>query len=275
MRRKLVLIIAVFMLGSLGAACGQGHEHGGRTTAGAIRKVPGNFEIKAVLGKRISFPSLAGNAGGYLALPDKGGRQPALIVIQEWWGVNEWIMQETDRFAKAGYVALAVDLYRGKVATTPEMAHELMRGMPEDRAMADLQAAYKLLAARPDVDPERIGVIGWCMGGGYALNLALAEPKLASVVMNYGHLVSDPATIAKVHAPLLGNFGALDKGIPPEDVKAFDAALKSAGKSSDIRIYEGAGHGFMNPNNKDGYVKTAADDAQGRIDRFFARTLKP
>ncbi|MEO8034192.1 MAG: dienelactone hydrolase family protein [Acidobacteriota bacterium] len=276
MRRHLVLVTLAVMLGPLGVACGQGHEHGGRTNAGAIRKVPGNFEIKAMRGTRVSFPSLAGNAGGYLSLPDgKGVKHPAIIVIQEWWGVNEWVIQETDRLAKNGYVALAVDLYRGKVATTPETAHELMRGMPEDRALADLQSGFKLLAARKDVDATRIGVIGWCMGGGYALNLALAEPHLSALSMNYGHLASDPASIARLHAPLLGNFGALDQGIPAEDVRAFDAALKRAGKSSDIRIYEAAGHGFMNPNNKDGYVKTAAEDAQERIDRFFARTLNP
>jgi carboxymethylenebutenolidase len=276
MRRYAVLAFLAVTLGSLGVACGQDHDHGGRTNAGAIRKLPANFEIGAIRGKRLTFSSMSGDASGYLALPDsKRGQHPAVIVIQEWWGLNEWIIQETDRLAKNGYVALAVDLYRGKVATDPEMAHELMRGLPEDRALADLKAGFKLLAARPDVDPARIGVIGWCMGGGYALNLALAEPHLAGSVINYGHLATDPASLAKINAPLLGNFGALDRGIPPADVKAFDAALKQAGKSADIRIYESAGHGFMNPNNKDGYVKAAAEDAQDRIDRFFARTLKP
>ncbi|HWS73361.1 MAG TPA: dienelactone hydrolase family protein, partial [Thermoanaerobaculia bacterium] len=117
--------------------------------------------------------------------------------------------------------------------------------------------------------------IGWCMGGGYSLALATVEPRLAATVMNYGRLVTDPVTIAKIESPLLGNFGALDRGIPPADVTAFDAAMKKAGKSSDIKIYDGAGHGFMNPNNKEGYVKAAADDAWVRIDSFFAKRLKP
>ena len=108
-----------------------------------------------------------GDGSGYLSVPPAPGKKPALIVIQEWWGVDDWIREQTDRFAKQGYVALAVDLYRGRSTKSPEEAHELMRGMPEDRAMADLKAGIDYLSSRPDVDPERIGVIGWCMGGGY------------------------------------------------------------------------------------------------------------
>ncbi|PYQ53573.1 MAG: dienelactone hydrolase family protein [Acidobacteria bacterium] len=223
----------------------------------------------------VSFPSLGGKASGYLADAEGKGRHPGLIVIQEWWGLNDWIRQQADRYAKAGYVALAPDLYRGKSTADPNVAHELMRGLPQDRAIADMKAAFDYLSKRKDVDPKRIGVIGWCMGGGYALDLTLAEPRIAATVINYGHLMADPASIAKIHSPILGNFGANDQGIPPADVRAFDAALKKDGKSSDIKIYEGAGHAFMNPNNKGGYVKAAAEDAQSRIDAFLAKTLKP
>jgi carboxymethylenebutenolidase len=222
----------------------------------------------------ISFPSASGNASGYLAAPQGSGKKPALIVIQEWWGVNDWVRQQADRFAGQGYVALAVDLYRGRVATTMEEAHELSRGLPEDRAVADLKAAVDYLSSRPDVDPKRIGVIGWCLGGGYALALTTNDPRVSASVINYGRLVTDPATIAKINAQILGNFGGEDRGIPPADVKAFDQALKAAGKSSDIKIYEGAGHAFMNPNNKEGYKADAASDAWSRIDGFFGRTLR-
>jgi len=112
-------------------------------------------------------------------------------------------------------------------------------------------------------------------GGGFALDLTIAEPRLAASVINYGHLVTDPAAIAKIGTPILGNFGAQDRGIPPADVRAFDQALKKAGKSSDLKIYAGAGHAFMNPNNKGGYRTTAAEDAWGRIDQFLARALRP
>jgi carboxymethylenebutenolidase len=219
-----------------------------------------------------------GDASGYLALPPAAGgasaKKPALVVIQEWWGVDDWIREQNKRFAGQGYVALAPDLYRGRIAKSPEEAHELMRGMPEDRAMADLKAAVDFLAARPDVDPNRIGVIGWCMGGGYALALATAEPRLKATVINYGRLVTDTGAITKINAPILGNFGGADRGIPPEDVKKFGGQLTQYGKLGDIKVYDGVGHAFMNPDNKEGYDAAAARDAWDRIDRFFDRTLR-
>jgi carboxymethylenebutenolidase len=216
-----------------------------------------------------------GEASGYLApVRNAATKNPALIVIHEWWGLDPWIKEQTDRFASQGYVAVAPDLYRGKVATDPAMAHELMRGMPEDRAMADLKAAFQYLASRNDVDPSRIGVIGWCMGGGYALALATNEPRVASTVINYGRLVTDESAIPKISGPVLGNFGSADRGIPAEDVKKFGANLTKYGKLGDMKIYEGAGHAFMNPNNKEGYDAAAAQDAWDRIDRFFGRTLR-
>jgi carboxymethylenebutenolidase len=230
--------------------------------------------VPAFSGTAVTFPSSPGNASGYLALPDGKGKHAAVIVIQEWWGMNDWVKEQADRFAKQGYVALAVDLYRGKVAGDQGEAHELMRGMPEDRANADVLAGFTYLAKRKDVDAKRIGVIGWCMGGGYSLNLATRQPKLAACVINYGHLVTDPKTIARIHAPILGNFGGKDRGIPPADVKAFETALHKAGKKADIKIYDDAGHAFMNPNNKEGYVAADAQDAWKRIDAFFASKLR-
>jgi carboxymethylenebutenolidase len=212
---------------------------------------------------------------GYLAVPPAGvtANRGAVIVIQEWWGLDDWIRENADRFAQQGYVALAVDLYRGRSTADPGEAHELMRGLPEDRALADLEAAYAYLASRPDVDPTRIGAIGWCMGGGYALGLASAEPKLAAAVINYGRIITDPGTIAAIKPAILGNFAGADRGIPTDSVQAFDQALDKAGVENDIRIYEGKAHAFMNPNNKEGYDATAAEDARKRIDAFFARKL--
>lgn len=225
-------------------------------------------------GTTVHFASTPGRGSGYLAEPGGKGKHPAIIVIQEWWGLNDWIKDQADRFAKEGYVALAPDLYRGKTTSDPNEAHELMRGLPVDRAMADLKAAYGVLANRKDVERSRIAVIGWCMGGGYALMLGIDEPRLAGIVINYGHLVTNPATIKSIKPPILGNFGAEDRGIPPKDVREFEAALEKERKSADIKIYDGAGHAFMNPNNKGGYVPAAAQDAWQRIDAFLARTLK-
>lgn len=229
---------------------------------------------QAKRGTTVQFASTPGQGQGYLAVPGAAGKHPAIIVIQEWWGLNDWIRDQADRFARQGYVALAPDLYRGKSTADASEAHELMRGLPQDRAMADLKGAFDYLAQRNDVDASRIGVIGWCMGGGHALQLAIAEPRIAAAAINYGHLVTDPNTIDSIHPAILGNFGEADRGIPAEDVRAFDAALKKSGKASDIKIYPGAGHAFMNPNNKGGYVKSAAKDAWARIDSFFQRTLK-
>ena len=171
-------------------------------------------------------------------------------------------------------MALAVDLYRGKVATTPEEAHELMRGVPDDRGIRDLEAAYDYLAARHDVEANKIGSVGWCMGGGWSIKLAMSEPKLAACIVNYGSLPTEASSIEKIKAPVLGNFGADDRGITPDSVHAFDAAMKAAGKSVDVKIYEGAGHAFENPNNKEGYRPEATADAWARMTAFLQKTLK-
>ena len=222
----------------------------------------------------VSFKSGNESTSGYLVLPQGSGKHPAVIVIHEWWGLNDWVKEQAQKFAAQGYVGLAVDLYRGKAATTPDEAHILMRGLPDDRGLRDLDAAFAYLASRPDVDASKIGSIGWCMGGGWSIKLAVDQPRLAAAVVNYGSLPTDPATIAKIKAPVLGNFGADDQGIPPAAVKAFESALKADGTAADFKIYEGAGHAFENPNNKQGYRPEAAADASQRVAAFFAKYLK-
>jgi len=222
----------------------------------------------------VGYKSGTETVNGYLAQPSGGGKHPAIIVIHEWWGLNDWVKKQAEKYAGQGYVALAVDLYRGQSAKTPDDAHILMRGLPDDRGLRDLEAAFAYLASRPDVDANKIGSIGWCMGGGWSIKLAEDQPKLAAFVVNYGSLPTDSAIIAKIKAPMLGNFGADDRGIPPSSVQAFESAMKSDGKSPDIKIYQGAGHAFQNPDNKDGYRPEATADANRRIDNFFAKNLK-
>jgi len=225
-------------------------------------------------GKTVSYKSGDETVQGVLYTPSGNRSFPALIVIHEWWGLNDWVKDQASKLADEGYVTLAVDLYRGKVATTPDMAHEIMRGVPEDRAKRDLHAAFDFLASQPNVKKERIGAIGWCMGGGYALNVALEEPTLAADVINYGHLATDTETLKKINAPILGSFGAQDRGITPDDVHKFEAALKQLGKKIEVKIYDDAGHAFENPNNKDGYRADDAADAWKRTVDFLAATLK-
>jgi carboxymethylenebutenolidase len=222
----------------------------------------------------VQFKSGDETISGFLALPDTSGRHPGIVAIHEWWGLNDWVKEEAEKLSDQGYVVLAVDLYRGKVATDPNEAHELMRGLPQDRAIRDMKAAFDYLAARKDVIPTKIGSIGWCMGGGLSLQLAIHEPRLAACVVNYGSMPTDNADIQKITAPVLGNFGAEDRGITPDNVRAFDKAMKADGKSIDVKIYDGAGHAFENPNNKDGYRPDATADAWSRITAFYAKTLK-
>jgi carboxymethylenebutenolidase len=214
-------------------------------------------------------------AQGVLVTPEGKGPFPAVVVIQEWWGLNDWVKEQARALAKEGYAALAVDLYRGKVAAQQEDAHQLMMGLSPDRALRDLRGAVAFLQARPDVRKERIGSIGWCMGGRYSLALATAEPALAAAVAYYGAPPTDAAAIAAIRAPVMGHFGAEDKGPSPDQVKAFEEAMKKAGKTADIKVYPGAGHAFANVNNPwGGYRKEAAEDAWARTKAFFARHLK-
>src|SRR6202162_1177108 len=228
----------------------------------------------AAAGKSVSYKSGDETVQAVLYTPAGKGPFPAIIVIHEWWGLNDWVKDQAAKLADQGYVALAMDLYRGKVATTPDMAHEIMRGVPEDRAMRDLHAAFQFLQTQPDVRKDRIGAIGWCMGDGYSLDVALQEPTLAADVINYGHLATDPESLKKINAPILGLFDGQDQGITPDDVRKFEAAMKQMGKKIDIKIYDDAGHAFENPNNKDGYRAADAADAWKRTSSFLAETLK-
>ncbi|HEX9687805.1 MAG TPA: dienelactone hydrolase family protein, partial [Thermoanaerobaculia bacterium] len=224
---------------------------------------------EAPASKMVSYPSGTEMASGHLSLPEATGRKPAIIVIQEWWGLNDFVKAKADELAKKGYVAFAPDLYRGKVATDPDTAHQLMRGMPEDRAIRDLRAAFDYLRSRDDVDAARIGSIGWCMGGGYSLALALAEPKLAGAVVYYGRLVTDDAKIKSLSMPILGNFGGKDQGIPPESVREFEKKAKAAAKSVDFKIYPDAGHAFASSKDPAVFRADDAKDADARTDAFF------
>ena len=228
----------------------------------------------AATSKTVSYKSGDQIVQGLLYAPDGKGPFPGLIVIHEYWGLNDWVKEQASKLSDQGYVALAIDLYRGKVGTTPDEAHELMRGVPEDRAARDLKAAFEFLKSQKNVKADRIGSIGWCMGGGLALDVALQEPTLSAAVINYGHLATDPGSIQKINASLLGLFGGQDRGIPPDDVKKFEQTLKQMGKKIDVVIYPDAGHAFENPNNKTGYRADDAADAWKRTVKFLAATLK-
>jgi carboxymethylenebutenolidase len=228
----------------------------------------------AASSKEVSYKSGDETVRGLLYMPEGKGPFPGIIVVHEWFGLNDWVKEQASKLADQGYITLAIDLYRGKVANDGDEAHELMRGLAEDRVNRDLEAAFQFLSSQLDVKKDRIGAIGWCMGGGIALDLALEEPKLVADVINYGHLVTDPSEVKKINASILGLFGAQDRGISPEDVRKFRVEMDKQGKKADITIYPDAGHQFENPNNKEAYRAKDAQDAWNKTVAFFESTLK-
>ena len=210
---------------------------------------------------------------GYLALPQTGeAAAPGMILIHEWWGLNDQTKEMADKFAANGFAALAVDLYRGSATKDPSEAHELMRGLPDDRVYDDLKLALTYFQNVKTVDPKKIGVIGWCMGGGYSLELGVRDERIKAVVMYYGKIITDDERLKNFNAPLLGIFGSLDRGITAASVEDFKVRLGNLGKRAEIYLYPEAGHAFANPLNA-GYRRDDAEDAWRKTMIFLKANL--
>jgi carboxymethylenebutenolidase len=162
----------------------------------------------AATSKSISYKSGDDTVQALIYTPDGKGPFPGILVIHEWWGLNDWVKDQASKLSDLGDVALAVDLYRGKIATTADEAQEIMRGVPDDRAARDLHAAFEFLKSQPNVKKDRIASIGWCMGGGYSFNVALPKPTLPADVINYGHRATEPESLKKINASIPGILGA-------------------------------------------------------------------
>jgi carboxymethylenebutenolidase len=217
---------------------------------------------------------LGGGASGYLSLPVGEAPFPAVVVVHEWWGLNDHIRHWADRLAADGYAALAVDLYGGKVATTPDEAMAAMQAVDEERAAAILRRAHGFLARDPRVRATRRGVIGWCFGGGWSLRQAIQTPDLDAAVVYYGRLVTDTEQLAGIRAPVFGVFGTRDRGIPPAAVEAFEDAMRKAGGSSGLTVRMcDADHAFANPSSAR-YDAEQAEAAWREVRAFLAEHLK-
>jgi carboxymethylenebutenolidase len=228
--------------------------------------------------KEITIKSGGEEFKAFVAMPEGKGPFPGVVVIQEWWGLNDWIKDNAKRLAGKGFVAIAPDLYHGQVTDDPKVAGQLSKGLPKDRAITDLKATVDTLTGMSNVRKDRIGAIGWCMGGGYSLQLALKDDRIKSCVMCYGAVVTDAEKLKTLHATVLGVFGEDDKGIPATGVRMFEEALKTAGKPAEkINIYQGAGHGFMRPKNganvNKEYREAQANDAWMQIEAFLTKSL--
>jgi carboxymethylenebutenolidase len=215
------------------------------------------------------------NLVGFLAMPrDAAEPLPGVIVIHEWWGLNDNVKAMTRRLAGEGYVALAVDLYGGRTAATPGEAQVLMTELvaKPDAARANLRQAYEYLdkyAFAP-----RIGSLGWCLGGGWSLQTALLFPDaLDAMVMYYGQLVDADSELTTLNMPLLGFFGALDESIPVRQVQDFRDRLRRLGKHAEILIYSDANHAFANPSGGN-YNEKDATESWAQTLAFFEKNLK-
>ena len=206
------------------------------------------------------------DSSGYLVFPttatpkQQQQKLPAVVMIHEWWGVNDNIKNMANTLAKEGYVVLAADLYKGEVTTDPNRAQSVRSNQNE--AIANLQSAVKYLSSLPNVNASRIASLGWCFGGGQSLQLALnsKQQPLAATILYYGTpLVKDKQALSNIKWPILGIFGDQDQAIPVEEVKQFETALNADRIPNEIHIYPGVGHAFANPSGDNYAPKETAD----------------
>ena len=214
---------------------------------------------------------------GYEARPASAAvdaKLPSIILVHEWWGLNDNIRMMARRLAGEGYRTFAVDMYHGRVAQNAEQARALVNEVMRDtdRGMAHLAtAAMHLEQAR---GADRIGIVGWCFGGGWALAGGLNLPdRIDATAMYYGRVETDRDQLARLGGPLLGLFGEADAGIPVAQVRQMESTLRELGKDVTIQVYEGAGHAFANPSGQS-YRADAAEDAWRRTVAFFHRHLR-
>lgn len=210
---------------------------------------------------------------GYLATPHDASDAPAVILIHEWWGLNDDIRAKAQEFAKAGYVALAVDLYGGESTNKAVRAIKLASGVRNDQqeAFANLRSATQFLRNLPEVDGERIGSVGWCFGGGWSYQIARNNLGAKASVIYYGRFNPED-DLSKMKTTILGHFGKKDRSIKIDDVEQFQAQLQTLSGTHEIFIYSNAGHGFANPESS-AYERQSADAAHQRTLDFFARHL--
>lgn len=223
------------------------------------------------MGELIRFASNGGRAGGYLARPARPG--PGVVVIQEWWGLVPHIEQVADRFAEAGFVALAPDLYHGKTTKSPDEAGKLMMSLRIEQAARDLAGAITALKAHPDAAGTKIGTIGFCMGGALSLFAACGNRDVGACAVFYGGHPNVKPALASLEAPVLGIFAGRDTFVTPESVAALDRQLTALHKRHQFHTYAEAAHAFFNDTRPEVYDAAAAADAWSRTLTFFRREL--
>lgn len=211
---------------------------------------------------------------GFLARPADNKKHPAIVLIHEWTGLNDYMRGNARQYAKLGYVALAADLYQGKVTTNRDEARKLATGVRKNRevALENLRQAVAYLKGRSaNVDPQRLASVGWCFGGGWSYQMAKNDLGVKATVIYYGHF-NPKDDLSRMRATIIGHYGEKDRSIKVDDVRAFQARLKTLNGDHEIYIYPNAGHGFAKSGRKR-YNKEAAEDAWKRTTAFLKKYL--
>lgn len=227
------------------------------------------------MGELIDFPVNGSTCPAYFAVSATGSG-PGVLVIQEWWGLVPHITDVCDRFAEAGFTALAPDLYRGETTTEPDEAGKLMMALNVEAASKDMDAAIDYLTGRDEVSSQRVGVIGFCMGGGLALVVAAnSASKVGAVAPFYGLIPWEDAKpdFSAIEAPIRGHFAELDGFFGPEAAAALEEELRGLGKDAVITVHEGADHAFFNDTRPDVYAEPASRRAWDETVSFFREAL--
>jgi carboxymethylenebutenolidase len=228
------------------------------------------------VGEMVSFPANGGTAGGYLAVP-ASGKGPGVIVIQEWWGLNDQVKGVADMFAKEGFTALAPDFYGGKSAAIgePDKAGKLLMELQRDDAAKVARGAAAYLRAQKVVSSGKVGVIGFCMGGGLALLTAAVVPDaIGAVVDCYGVGPQQPSDLSGIRAPVLGIFGGKDGMATADVIAKLERDLSAAGTRFEKHVYPEADHAFLNEQRKDVHREADARDAWSKIMPFLRLHLR-
>jgi carboxymethylenebutenolidase len=228
--------------------------------------------MSAGFGEIVQFASNGTTATGYLACPRSGGG-PAVIVIQEWWGLVPHVKDIADRLAKEGFLALAPDLYHGETATSPDQAGKLMMSLRIDQAERELSGAADFLIGFPSSTGEKVGVVGFCMGGALSLYAATKNSRIGACVVFYGIHPNVVPDLPRLHAPVLGFYAARDTYVPPESVEALSRDLRGLGKQANLHIYPETDHGFFNDTRPEVYNEDRAKEAWKEMIAFFREHL--
>jgi carboxymethylenebutenolidase len=221
--------------------------------------------------KMVEFPANGTTTAGYLATPATG-KGPGVLVIQEWWGLVGHIKSVCDRFAAEGFSALAPDMYHGQTASEPDGAGKLFMALNIGQAEKDLRGAAKYLAQHSST--AQLGAVGFCMGGQLALFAATLNPSIGACVNFYGIHPNVKPDYARLAGPVLGLYAEKDGFVTPQVARDVDAAIRKAGKQSEIHVYPGVDHAFFNDERPDVYDRAAAADAWRRTLAFFRQHLK-